>query len=230
MKVKKLTRKKTASLLIVIVLALLLVAAGIFFYIRNQNGSVNISGISELNGEITDDDLIIRVEKLIKLPNEAPEIATVSDINQLKDQSIFKDAQNGDKVLIFPSAKRAIVYRPSEDIIIEVGNLVAASASSPSASANQEETQKVSIVVLNATATAGYASRIGDQLQNKFSNMEVIDTGNAVGDYDKTLVIDVSGKNKDSVDAIAEDLNGEVGKLPKDEEIPEADILIILAQ
>lgn len=63
---------------------------------------------------------VANVGKLIALPNEKPAIAIVSDEAKLKKQSFFKDAKNGDKVLMYKTARKAILYRPSENKVIEV--------------------------------------------------------------------------------------------------------------
>ncbi len=66
-------------------------------------------------------ELLNRLGMLIDLPkNETPTIATVSDVSKLKDQPFFVKAQNGDKVIIYTNAKKAILYRPSENKIMEV--------------------------------------------------------------------------------------------------------------
>jgi len=68
------------------------------------------------------DRLVASVGKLITLPtDEKPTIATVTDIEKVKDQPFFKNAKNGDKVLIYTKAQKAIIYRESENRIIEVG-------------------------------------------------------------------------------------------------------------
>ena len=65
--------------------------------------------------------LINRVARLIVLPEgETPTIATVSDPEKLKDQPFFAKAKAGDKVLIFSTSQRAILYDPTNDIIVEV--------------------------------------------------------------------------------------------------------------
>lgn len=60
------------------------------------------------------------VAQLIELPNETPTIATVVDVEKLKSQAFFANAQNGDRVLFFAQAKKAILYRPGTKKIVEV--------------------------------------------------------------------------------------------------------------
>ena len=62
-----------------------------------------------------------KVSKLYKLPSETPTIATVQDKEKLKDQPFFKDANNGDTILIYQGARLAIIYRESENRLINVG-------------------------------------------------------------------------------------------------------------
>lgn len=68
--------------------------------------------------------VISDVSRLIELPDETPSLATVQDKDKLKDQSFFKKAENGDKILIYANAKQAILYRPSSKKIIEVAPLI----------------------------------------------------------------------------------------------------------
>ncbi len=64
--------------------------------------------------------LVEKVGQLITLPSdEQPTIATVTDLDALKDQPFFTNAAVGDKVLIYTNASKAILYRPSENKIIE---------------------------------------------------------------------------------------------------------------
>jgi uncharacterized membrane protein YvbJ len=65
-----------------------------------------------------------KVSRHMIVPDETPSIATIENIDQLSSQDFFNNAQNGDKVLIFTAAKRAIIYRESEDKIINSGPIV----------------------------------------------------------------------------------------------------------
>jgi hypothetical protein len=68
------------------------------------------------------DATIAKVGKLIALPtDEKPTVATVTDASKVKDQPFFQNAQNNDIVLIYTKAQKAILYRPSTNLIVEVG-------------------------------------------------------------------------------------------------------------
>jgi hypothetical protein len=70
--------------------------------------------------------LIERVGKLIVLPEgEEPTVATVSDPAKLKDQVFFANAKVGDKVLIYTKARKAYLYDPEGDILLEVAPITA---------------------------------------------------------------------------------------------------------
>ena len=65
--------------------------------------------------------LVEKVGKLILLPQgEIPTVAAVADLTPLKEQSFFKNAKKGDIVLMYARAKKAVLYDPSANIIIEV--------------------------------------------------------------------------------------------------------------
>jgi len=60
------------------------------------------------------------VSKLVDLPSdEEPTIASVVDASKLKDQPFFAKAENGDRVLMYSNAKKAVLYRPSTGKVIE---------------------------------------------------------------------------------------------------------------
>jgi lipopolysaccharide export LptBFGC system permease protein LptF len=66
-------------------------------------------------------ELLATVGQLIVLPSdETPTVATVSDPEQLKTQAFFAQASKGDKVLLYTNAKKAILYNPETNKIVEV--------------------------------------------------------------------------------------------------------------
>jgi hypothetical protein len=77
-----------------------------------------------LNPEVpvTPDQILDAVAHHLILPTGTPQIATVQDAKKLStSQAFFKDATNGDVVLVYDSM--IILYRPTKDIIVAVGDI-----------------------------------------------------------------------------------------------------------
>ena len=88
----------------------------------------------------------------------------------------------------------------------------------------------IKVAIYNASETVGLASRTEDKLKGKFNNISVVDKDNSKGNYDKTLVADLTGKRKELVSDMAKFLEGEVGSFPLAEDRPEADVLVIVVE
>ncbi len=79
---------------------------------------------TELSAEAQIEEVVLEVSKVIVLPqNESPTLATVTDLSLLKDQPFFAKAVIGDLVLIYPTSKKAILWRPSTKQVVEVSSL-----------------------------------------------------------------------------------------------------------
>ncbi len=99
------------------ILAAVAIVAAVYFYIQYSNAQANPQEAAQK--EVA--NLVETVSKLILLPaNENPTVATVTDPAPLSNQPFFANAKTGDKVLIYTSAKKAILYSPDENKIVEV--------------------------------------------------------------------------------------------------------------
>lgn len=92
-----------------------------------------------------------KIGKLISVPkDETPTLATVTDKTKLKDQPFFKDAENGDVILIFPQAKKAIIYREKDNKLINVGPIA---ITTDTAAQKQSESQPAKTETQTQTRT-----------------------------------------------------------------------------
>lgn len=104
-------RKKLVPTLLSIALCITAITAAILY---------RQSGAPERQAE----NIVASVGRLMVLPmDEEPTVATVASPEQLKDQPFFAQAKQGDKVLIYTKARRAILYDPVAHKIIDIAPL-----------------------------------------------------------------------------------------------------------
>ena len=77
---------------------------------------------SMLNASSSPADVIKTLSRHILLPTGNPQIALIQDIAKLKEtQSFFKDAQNGDIVVVYETM--IYIYRPSKDVLVATSDI-----------------------------------------------------------------------------------------------------------
>lgn len=169
--------------------------------------------------------LIEKIGKLIAIPkDETPTVATVNDIEKLKSSPFFTNAKNGDRVLIYTTAKKAILYRPAENKIIDVGPISIGTPSASLASAS------VNIVLLNGTTVTGLTKKYEAELKTVLSEAVIVDRDNAVNrELEKTIIVDIKKDKSAQVAELAKTLGIQVSPLPEGEALPKSgDFLIIV--
>jgi hypothetical protein len=218
---KKLLMPKKALLFTGVILLVLLAGAPSLYFYNKYQQEVNKSAPQAAEEELRATKA--KVGKLIALPkNEEPVLATVSDTQQLKDQPFFANSQNGDKVLIYPKARKAYLYRPSLNKLIEVATVNLDSGLS----------QEIRIALRNGSGSAGLTNRIEPEITKAAPNANIVRKENAArSNYEETLVIDITGENTEASEQIARVLGASKSSLPRDEKAPpDTDILIILGR
>ncbi len=110
--------KKTTFIFTVLSLvAVVSTSAAYYFYTKASSLQSN----SQKNIQAEVKDVVEKVGKLLVIPQgELPTLATVVDPEKLRDQPFFVNAKKGDKVLIYTGAKKAILYDPAANKIVEV--------------------------------------------------------------------------------------------------------------
>ncbi len=168
--------------------------------------------------------LVTQLKKIMEVPDEKPVVATVKDKDTLKSQqAFFAQAENGDKLIVFQTARKAILFRPSIGKIIESGPLIT--------TPTQQQTQTIKVAVYNGTTQAGLATKVEENIKKAAGASIVTSVADAKSkDYAKTIVVDVTGNNKQSTADVAKFLGAEVSTLPAGETKPDADILIIVGE
>lgn len=100
-----------------IIIVVLVVGAGLFALAQFASMKKDPQAVAQ--EEVR--SLVAQVGRLMILPEgEDPTVATVTDPDRLKDQAFFINAKKGDKVLIYSGARKAILYSPDGNKIVEV--------------------------------------------------------------------------------------------------------------
>lgn len=195
------------------------------FYFLQYQKSQKLLQNPEAQAQLETEKLLKEVGKVYALPGGTPTVATVSDRSKLSDQQFFASSQNGDKVLIYTDAKKAILYRPSTGQVIEVGPIT---IQDKKASESAKVTDKVSVAVYNGTSRTGLTKSASEKIAQNAAYSIGERTNASRKDFKETIVIDVSGKNKAASEALAELLGAKIETIPAGENIPTSDLLVVL--
>ncbi|MBN1325494.1 hypothetical protein JW977_00735 [Candidatus Falkowbacteria bacterium] len=162
--------------------------------------------------------ILEQLGKIILLPKDImPTMAVVTDVEALKkvQPGFFNNAKNGDRLIIYPD--KAILFDVAANKIIQVGPV------------QFTQTSSLSFAIYNGTNDANAVTNYEKKVLNAVKNAQIISRGNAVGVYNETMIIDVSGKNKDIFQDLANSLNAKISGPPLNEKAPEGvDFLIIV--
>lgn len=228
------------KIIIIVLVALALIAltaSSLFFYFRyKQERSKNP------NVEIA--QLTTTISKFMDLPDETPTLATVTNKDDLQKNALFDKAENGDKVLIFTKAQKAILYRPSQKKVIEILPINTTEtttetetqtkpATEPTQNTDdtptsESESQSITVVLYNGSDKVGMTTKAEKELTENYENLEVIAKETAQGSYEQNVIVDLTGQNPDWVQKLTQKFSAQVLDLPEGEEKPTADLLIIL--
>lgn len=214
----------------VFVLLIIITITGIFGSYFYYNKYKEMKANPNLETQKENESLVAALGKLMELPtDEMPTVATIVDKEKLQDQAFFAKAENGDKLLAFTKAMKAILYRPSTNKIIEVAPIVItppqeAKKDIPATQAPAE----LRIAYYNGTETVGLSGQTEKTVQTAYPNYQTnIITNASKKDYTENIIIDLTGSLSKEVDELARLLGGSITSLPDGEIRPDADILII---
>lgn len=232
---------------ILTIIALIGLGAAGYSFFQYQSTQKELKAIKQAAGasqSASGDQLskiLVEIGKIMKLPEgEIPTMATISDIAKLKDQPFFQNAKNGDVLLVFNKAGKAILYNPTDKKIVEVApvnNASTAGSPRPSGSSSPSPSPTPSpfqpkLVLRNGTSLPSLTSKIETQIKKSFPSATIVAKENAARDtYDKTIAVIINQAAKDSAEQIAKNLGISIAGLPSAEKKPAGvDIVIILGK
>ncbi|OGG41604.1 hypothetical protein A2837_00410 [Candidatus Kaiserbacteria bacterium RIFCSPHIGHO2_01_FULL_46_22] len=106
----------------VVLLLLLVIISGIFFAHRSYFNPEAVANREAERQKAENEELIEEVGKLMILPQEEPLIYQIDDPELLmSEQPFFVGAEEGDKLIVYPNAAKAIIYSQTRKMIVNVG-------------------------------------------------------------------------------------------------------------
>ena len=217
MKVKTFLSKKFFLITIIALIFTLTAGSAYYFYAQYQKSQKLLANPAEAIKEETR-TITQKLGKLMELPaGEEPSVATIMDKDKVKDQPFLARSQNGDKVIVYSKALKAILYRPSTNKVIDV---VPVNTGSPSA----QPAPSVRIALYNGTGADGADQTFETDLKAKANNVDIVSKQNAKKTtYAETLVIDIAGNKSELAEELAKLMKGKVAALPEGEATPSSD-------
>lgn len=207
-------RPSTANIIIGCVIALLLIIIGVLIW-KYQSATKD----PEAENKAKVAEVTTAVGKIYQLPaDEEPTVALIEDKSKLGTEAFYKSAENGDYVLVYSKSQLAILYRPTDNKIINV---------QPVSLANNDG--KPAVAVLNGSGNAERLSSSVNKIKELADQASVATTTDAKKTIDKTVVVDVTGQNPALAKTIADKLGAKVEtSVPNDETIPNGATIVVV--
>lgn len=185
---------------------------------------------SELNQKETD-ELLEKMRALMIIPKDKnPIVATINDVETLAtNQDFYRNAHNGDRLVIFTASKKAVIYDADDNRIVNVGPIFYTNPETEKSAVNSAE--RLAIEVRNGTSNTGAGTRVRDQLKANAS-FDVVGLGKAAkNDYTTTIIVDTTdGSKTELITALQRALGGAtiIKAVPQGEAAPRSEILVIV--
>ncbi len=99
-----------------IYLALLVCISSAIYFIYYKKSNVKMNNDKQIS-----ESVIEKVNKIIALPSdEVPAIGTIENVEKLNSDKFFASSKLGDRTLIYTKNNKIILYRESENKIINI--------------------------------------------------------------------------------------------------------------
>lgn len=221
---------------VLIILLLIAIAGFAWSYYQYSKAQQELTALTDPNVKNELDAaqskaLLARVGKLIELPEgEDPVIAAISDVESLAhEQNFYKDAKNGQKLIVYYGAQKAIIYDEQENILVNVGPVFLKDANGVDQPAPRVE-GKLTLEIRNGSKDANKGVTVRDNLLSD-SIFNLIRMSKAINrDYGDPIVVNLIGDGKPELIKKLEEAMGvtAVRELPAGEAPTNAEVMVIV--
>lgn len=163
--------------------------------------------------ELTNDEVVTLVNQRLGLNESNPAVLEVVDDSKVS-QPFLEDAVNGDKILLYYQAEKSILFRPDGEQIIREGVYTPPEAK---------------VFIRDSENDQNAVNELIGKLDS-VEGIEVVSRDTTAKSYNNISVVSVTDRYPEEAQAVADKLGGEITRLPSDESIPDADILVIFGR
>jgi hypothetical protein len=247
------SRYGVGTLLLMVVLGVLIGGGVTFFFLDKQMNEVKKAATVEVARD-ANRSVEQRISDLLRFESdEKPVLATVKNMDMIKDIPLYEFAQNGDEVvvykdmtIIYDSERDRIVSavpqsvlreqvateEPAEDDETTDDNSEAADTTDSDDTTADVLAKDVKVEVRNGTATSGLAGKNATKIKSDLGYTTTAANA-AKNTYSASIIVDLSdGKRAKQVEAIrkALDITKVETELPSGEKSSTSDIVVILGK
>jgi hypothetical protein len=217
---------------------LLLIALGAFgwSYYRYSQTSKQLEALIDPNVKTELDKaqtqaLLEKIGRLIVIPkNEEPVVATINDIEALaNEQNFYRDAENGQKLVIFYGVQKAIIYDEATNKLINVGPVFLKDEQGNDQPAPRVD-GKLNIEIRNGSNDSHKGVATRDKLTTDSVYNLIRLSKSAKADYGDPIIVNLIGDQKSDLIKKLEEVMGvtAVREIPEGETPTDAEVLIIV--
>lgn len=121
-KSRKSSGGKPYRIYVIVALLLIIIAGGGYFGYRYWQTKQNSPEAQAAQADEEKKKILSELSQLMVLPEGDPVLFKVNDEETMrKQQAFFKDTRNDDVLLVFQASGKAIIFRPSTKMIVNVG-------------------------------------------------------------------------------------------------------------
>jgi hypothetical protein len=124
------TRQKSVAKLsfswVIALMGIVVIIAAAAVYIITRNANTSAPNTTNTATSSADAALLTKLSSVMLLPEgEDPVISTITDAQGLKqDAPFYQNTENGDKILIYIESGKIIIYRESENLVVNAGPIL----------------------------------------------------------------------------------------------------------
>lgn len=208
-----------------------LVLAG-FFYFKWQE--LKQDGVEMTQEEARKEigEIVKKIGRLVLLPEgEIPVLVKIEDKDKIsKNQNFFEKTENGDMMLVYKEAKKAYLYRPSEDKLINMAPVDIQGDDVEVVRSAEVGDEVFDVVIRSSAQAAELSEEFSKILLEEFDDLRLMALEDAASDdYEiSMLVVNIAG-----VEELADEIADRFGlqlleSLPEGEVSSEGALVVIL--